>query len=165
MVSKNELIVTAIQPLIKMNAFEYNLKHYRQLFDEFSTVIQASNVLCFPEYWNGIRKDQLTETIQKKSFEFLKKTASTLSLWVVGGSHLVRDGEKIMNRAHVLNPTGQLIGVYDKRNLFGYEKFQEISPGKNDFFWEINDWKATVKLCSDLWNTAEFYYNPQCLLY
>ena len=60
------------------------------------------------------------------------------------------------NRAHVIDPSGYLIGTYEKRHPFGYERIQEISPGNKNLFWKIDDWQATIQICSDLWNTNDY---------
>ena len=59
--SPNKLIITVLQPKLKLNDFEYNLKQYFNLFESFEDKIISSQVICFPEYWNGIRKDKYTD--------------------------------------------------------------------------------------------------------
>lgn len=154
--SLNQLKITAIQPHIRIDEFNHNINQYRHLFDEFSTTIQTSEVICLPEYWNGIRKGAYTETIHQRSLDFLKEIAISYSTWIIGGSHLVKSKEKITNRSHVLNPSGEMIGYYDKRHPFGYERHQEIIAGENDLIWQIQDWKATIQICSDLWSTKDY---------
>jgi predicted amidohydrolase len=46
--------------------------------------------------------------------------------------------------------------MYDKRHPFGYEKLQEITPGTKNLFWQLDDWKATIQICSDLWNINDY---------
>lgn len=160
MTSYNSLKITALQPCLRIDQFDYNIKQYRELFDQFADDIQISEVLCFPEYWNGLRKGVYSDNLNEMSIDFLKEIAITFSTWVIGGSHLVKDlegdDERIFNRSHVFDPSGRLIGTYDKRHPFGYERFQEISPGKTELTWKIGDWNATIQICSDLWNTMDY---------
>lgn len=151
-----QLKITALQPKVVIDQFDHNLEQYKRLFDEFSNTIKASEVICFPEYWNGIRKGSYTEALHEQSLDFFKALATHYSVWVVGGSHLVKDKDNYFNRSHVFDTSGNLIGTYDKRHPFGYEQLQEIIPGDNDFIWQINDWKATIQICSDLWNTNDY---------
>ncbi|MHA2244470.1 MAG: carbon-nitrogen hydrolase family protein [Candidatus Hodarchaeales archaeon] len=152
--NSSHLKITALQPRVKIDEFNYNLEQYRNLFYEFS--LKNSDAICFPEYWNGMRKGSYTETMHDTSLNFLKEVATHYSTWVIGGSHLVKDKDSYFNRAHIFDPSGHLIGTYDKRHPFGYEQLQEITAGDNAFIWQIDDWKVTVQICSDLWNTNDY---------
>jgi predicted amidohydrolase len=155
--TSSQLRITSLQPKLSVDEFKDNLEEYRKLFKEFSANIKSSDVICFPEYWNGMRKGSYTKIIHKSSMNFLKKAAIDHKAWIIGGSHLVDDNtSSYFNRTHILDPSGRLIGTYEKRHPFGYEQIQEISPGNKTLFWEIDDWKATVQICSDLWNTNDY---------
>ncbi len=160
MTTHHQLKITALQPSLKLDKLNHNIKQYRHLFDEYTNDIQTSEVLCFPEYWNGLRKGAYSDTLKEKSVDFLKETATSYSVWVIGGSHLVRDlergDERFFNRSHVFDPSGHSIGSYDKRHPFGYEQLQEIIAGDSVLIWQIDDWKVTVQICSDLWNTKDY---------
>ncbi|UCG02493.1 MAG: carbon-nitrogen hydrolase family protein [Candidatus Heimdallarchaeota archaeon] len=152
----SQLKITALQPNLTIDEFENNLDEYRNLFSEYSTTITTSKVICFPEYWNGMRRGTYTDIINESSLEFLKNTALRYKAWIIGGSHLIKQNDAYSNRAHIFNPSGHLIGTYNKRHPFGYEQIQEISPGNKNLFWQIDDWKATIQICSDLWNTNDY---------
>ncbi len=152
----SHLRITTLQPDLKVDEFNNNLKQYQNLFTEFSATLKISDAICFPEYWNGMRKGSYTEAVHETSLAFLKEVAIHYSTWVIGGSHLVKDEDSYFNRAHIFDPSGRLIGTYDKRHPFGYEQLQEITPGDKDFIWRINDWKVTIQICSDLWNIIDY---------
>ncbi|UCE13246.1 MAG: carbon-nitrogen hydrolase family protein [Candidatus Heimdallarchaeota archaeon] len=154
--SNKLLKITALQPNLKLNEFENNLDSYNNLLNEYSGIIKESQVLCLPEYWNGVRMDKYTTLILEASLDFLRDLAISNSLWVIGGSQIVQEEKSYSNRSHVFSPSGRLIGSYNKRHLFGYERMQDITPGMDDLFWHIDDWKATIKICSDLWNTHDY---------
>lgn len=149
--------ITVLQPNLTVDALDNNLEEYHNLFKAFSSDIKSSDVICFPEYWNGMRKGSYTKIIHESSMNFLIKTAIEHNAWIIGGSHLVDDNtSSYFNRAHIVNPSGHLIGTYDKKHPFGYERVQEISPGNKNLVWKINDWKAAIQICSDLWNTKDY---------
>lgn len=151
-----QLKITALQPNLTIDELETNFDEYQNLFSEYSATIETSKVICFPEYWNGMRKGSYTETIHKISLDFLKNAAIHYNAWIIGGSHLVNDKDSYFNRAHIFDPSGHLIGSYDKRHPFGYEQVQKISSGNKNLIWQIDDWKATIQICSDLWNTNDY---------
>lgn len=154
--SPKKINITVLQPRLKINKLEYNLKQYDQLFERFSSKIESSQVICFPEYWNGLRKDKYTDRTHEKALEFLSNTATSYTSWIIGGSHLVKKNEDFRNRCHVFSNSGKLVGTYDKQRLFGYERYQGIIAGKENLIFNINGWKATVRICSDLWNTQDY---------
>lgn len=152
----SQLKITALQPELSVDEFDNNLEEYRKLFRENTSSIKSSDIICFPEYWNGMRRGSYTENIHDSSMNFLKKIAIRYKAWIIGGSHLVNDTSSFFNRAHIVDPVGHLIGTYEKRHPFGYERIQEISPGNRNLFWKIDDWQATIQICSDLWNTNDY---------
>ena len=79
-----------------------------------------------------MRKGSYTDTIHDSSLDFLKNTAIQYKAWIIGGSHLIKKNDTYFNRAHIFDPSGNLIGTYDKRHPFGYEQLQEISPGNKN---------------------------------
>jgi predicted amidohydrolase len=155
--TSSQLKITALQPELTVDELDNNLEEYQNLFSENLSSIKTSDVICFPEYWNGMRKGSYTENIYRISMNFLQKTAIRYKAWVIGGSHLVHDNTSLFfNRAHIVDPSGHLTGTYEKRHPFGYERIQKISPGSKNLFWKIDDWNATIQICSDLWNTNDY---------
>ena len=153
--SSDLLTISVLQPRLKLNDLDYNLKSYSSILTKFSTKLKKSQVICFPEYWNGIRKDKYSDNVHDLTLEFLKNTSFDYSAFIIGGSHLFKENKTFKNRSHVLSPEGKLIGFYDKRHPFGYEQHQGIMPGEKDFFFKIGKWKATIRICNDLWNTHD----------
>jgi predicted amidohydrolase len=152
-----KLEIISLQPKTKLNDLNYNLKNYKRLFEKYSVIFRSAQVICFPEYWNGIRKDFYNQTLFEKSIEFLEELAVSTKKWIIGGSQLIKDQvDTYLNRSHIFDPSGNLVGTYDKRQPFGYEKIQGINAGKKELIWKINDWKAGIRICSDLWNTSDY---------
>lgn len=156
MSSDKQLKITVLQPKLQLNEFNTNLDRYYNLIKKYSGIIKESQVICLPEYWNGVRMDKYTNSVHEKSIDILKDLANSYSVWVIGGSQIVQEEKRYFNRSHVFNPSGKLIGFYNKRHLFGYEQIQEISSGEDALIWWIDEWKATIQICSDLWNTHDY---------
>ncbi|MHA2304811.1 MAG: carbon-nitrogen hydrolase family protein [Candidatus Hodarchaeales archaeon] len=154
--SPNKLLITVLQPKLKLNDVEYNLKQYSSLFESFEDDINSPQVICFPEYWNGIRKDNYEDSSQDEAQVFLRAAATRFNSWIIGGSHLVNEKGSFRNRSHIYSPSGKLIGTYDKRRLFGYERYQGILAGKDNCFFKVDKWKASIRICNDLWNTQDY---------
>jgi predicted amidohydrolase len=150
------LKITAFQPKVKLNDLDYNIENYIRLLEKHSLNIRKSHVLCFPEYWDGIRKNFYSDELYEHSITFLKGLAIKYSIWIIGGSQITQENGKFFNRTHIFDPTGKLVGSYDKKQLFGFENIQNISPGNKDMIWNIQNWNCGVRICSDLWNTSDY---------
>ncbi len=147
-----ELKIVALQPTIALHNLEKNIEEYRLFFQEKLDKMNQVDVICFPEYWNGLRINSTSETAFSDSVQYLKSIAHTYSTWIVGGSQIVNEKNQFYNRSLIINQRGEIIGKYDKQRLFGYELTQEISPGKSLFTWNIGNFRAGVRICNDLWN-------------
>ncbi|MHA1225752.1 MAG: carbon-nitrogen hydrolase family protein [Candidatus Hodarchaeales archaeon] len=149
------LKICVAQPNIKPNDLNWNLKNSEKLFKTFQVEMESVNVLCLPEYWNGIRDDKLSEKLSEHSLDYLEKLSSNFSIWVIGGSQLIQEEKQYFNRSHIFSPSGNLVGIYDKQYPFGFEKIRGLGQGKELLFWNINGWKASIRICSDLWVPGE----------
>ncbi|MHA1975570.1 MAG: carbon-nitrogen hydrolase family protein [Candidatus Hodarchaeales archaeon] len=147
-----ELVVVTLQPTIQLHDLGKNLNEYKKLFHEELTEINQIDVLCFPEYWNGLRINSITETSFSTSTQFLKDVAKAYTTWIIGGSLIAEGENQFYNRSLIINPKGEIIGKYDKQRLFGFEKTQDLIPGKSLFTWNIGNFHAGIRICNDLWN-------------
>jgi predicted amidohydrolase len=152
MKSKKELSVISLQPNITLHNLEENLHEYKDLFHERLDQIDHIDIICFPEYWNGLRINSSSEKAVIASKEFLKNTALRYSSWIVGGSFIIKENNQFFNRSLIYNSKGEIVGKYDKIRLFGYEKTQDIIPGNSLFTWKIGEFCAGIRICNDLWN-------------
>ncbi len=146
-----ELSVATLQPMLTLHDLEENLRQYESLFQKEKKLMKQTDVICFPEYWNGLRIGSSSKSNLLDSKEFLKDVAIEYSTWVVGGSQIVQEGNKNYNRSFIFNQNGTIIGEYDKQRLFGYEQTQNITPGKSLFAWRMGNFKAGIRICNDLW--------------
>ncbi|PWI47982.1 hypothetical protein CEE45_08770 [Candidatus Heimdallarchaeota archaeon B3_Heim] len=147
-----ELNIVALQPTITLHNLDDNLDNYRLFFQEKLDLMNQIDVICFPEYWNGLRMNSTSETTFSESVQYLKSIAQAYSTWIVGGSQIIEEKEQFYNRSLIIDQRGEIVGKYDKQRLFGYELTQEITPGKSLFIWKMGDFRAGVRICNDLWN-------------
>lgn len=150
------LKVIVLQPKRHLGDLHQNLRHYMQLLDEHTSLLENSHILCFPEYWNGVGAHEYSLMLHQESLAFLTDLATSFNLWVIGGSQLVEDQGFFFNRCHVFDPTGKLVGTYDKKRPFGYEKARGLTAGRRELIWSIGKWKAGLRICNDLWNVSDY---------
>ncbi|MCK4848436.1 MAG: carbon-nitrogen hydrolase family protein [Candidatus Heimdallarchaeota archaeon] len=151
MTIEDKLTLLSLQPKTTLHNLDENLENYQQLLDEID-LNQEYAVICFPEYWNGLRIKSYLKTSYQDSISFLQSIALTYTSWVIGGSQIVKNGENYHNRSSIINPQGKIIGTYDKHRLFGYELNQNIIAGKNLFHWKLGQFNASICICNDLWS-------------
>ena len=155
MISK-VLEILIIQPSLQLNNLNANLSEYQDLIVASQKFRSNQSVICLPEYWNGLRREVTSEHTFSKSLQFLERISSEYSSWVIGGSQVVLEDQDIFNRSHIFDPSGNMIGCYNKRHPFGYERVQGFTQGTKELIWEISGWRAAIRICSDLWNTQDF---------
>ena len=146
----NCLVISTLQPKIYYNQLQNTFDSYLSLLKTCQE-IQKTQVICLPEYWNGIRSEGLSSERIDKSLNFLESLAHEYSVWLIGGSQLIKENNLYYNRCHIFNPSGEIIGQYDKQNPFGFEKQRGLSKGKRNFIGKIGKWKISIRICSDLW--------------
>jgi predicted amidohydrolase len=154
--SIDALTVSVIQPRRHLGEFHKNLSQYEHLVDDHFASLEQSHILCFPEYWNGLGIKDHSPTFHQESLTFLTDLATSFDFWIIGGSQLIENQGVFHNRCHVLDPTGRLVGTYDKKRPFGYEKAQGLTAGRGELIWSIGDWKVGVRICNDLWNVSDY---------
>ncbi|MFW9854203.1 MAG: carbon-nitrogen hydrolase family protein [Candidatus Thorarchaeota archaeon] len=156
MTSFDVLKICVLQPTRYLGDFRKNLKQYERLLEDHSASLEQSHILCLPEYWNGIGSHKFSFSLHQKSISFLTDLAVSFHTWIIGGSHLIENQGKYYNRCHVFDPTGKLMGTYDKRRPFGYEKARGLTAGTSELIWSIGKWKVGVRICNDLWNVSDY---------
>ncbi len=150
----DELTIIALQPKILLHNLKKNLEEYKRLFQEKLDIPDQVDVICFPEYWNGLRTNSTSQIAFSESIQFLKDVAKEHSAWIVGGSLISNEKNHFYNRSVIINQKGEIKGTYDKQRLFGYEKTQDITPGSTKFIWEIGNFRMGIRICNDLWNLS-----------
>jgi len=151
MTDASKLKIVSLQPEITLHNLDGNLANYQRLLDRYD-LSPDIDVICFPEYWNGLRLKSYSEKSYEDSISFLQSIAVTYSSYVIGGSQIAKIGEKFHNRSSIINAKGKIIGTYDKQRLFGYELNQNMLAGQDPFHWKLGSFNASICICNDLWS-------------
>ena len=67
-----------------------------------------------------------------------QELAARYGVWLIPGSHFVKTGTAVCNRAIVIDPTGDIVGRYHKQFPFlPYE--QDVEPGSDFLVFDVPD--------------------------
>ncbi len=143
------LKISLIQSNIFWENIEANLLHYNELI---SLIDSNPEVIVLPEMFTTgftMNTESLAEGFDGKTLNWMRLTASRHN-FVVTGSIIFKEDNKIFNRLIWMNPDGSF-SIYDKRHLFrmGGEKTQ-YSRGDSKIIITYKDWKICPLICYDL---------------
>jgi predicted amidohydrolase len=88
----------------------------------------------------------------------LRELVAATGAWLVGGSHYSTTGRR-MNGGLVLDPGGDVVDGYEKRNPYGVELDHGVLPGDRHASFPIGGRTVTVMICADAW-FAELLLDP-----
>lgn len=88
----------------------------------------------------------------------LRRLVAATGAWLVGGSHYTTTGPRT-NGGLVLDPDGDVVDRYDKRNPYGVEQDHGVLPGDRHASFVIGGRAVTVMICADAW-FAELLLDP-----
>ncbi len=156
--------------------YQSNLKKIRDLLQDAQKEHVEAVFLpeCFYSMSDGTKPTtHLIDPSGGEHLENIRSLAKDFSLYILGGSAAtLSDSGKAFNRAYNYDPQGNLLGVYDKMNLFacnisqsfqGKEKTvldesQYYQAGTSPLMLDIGDWKLGLSICFDL-RFPEFFRN------
>ena len=153
---KSKLTLLCLQSHNYPDDFDSTIMHVRNLMQTISNK-KKIDVVVLPEYWNGLRNPGLVNKFAEKSIEILCDFAQKKKVYIIGAHLTCRDGA-VYNRCYVVNNKGEVAGFYNKKHPFGRERKKGLSPGDKEFIFDLAGWKASCKICSDLWHTEDFIY-------
>ena len=118
----------------------------------------AADFVILPELWvqGGFAFPTFPETaesIDGLAVSALQAAAKEAQVWLHGGSLVTRDDDgKLRNTAIVISPTGELVGKYAKRHLFGFTGGETtVLAAGNDLVTVDLPWgRAGLSICYDL---------------
>ena len=98
---------------------------------------------------------------ENEHYQAIRSLAKDNDVYLLGGSTATKSDEKIINRSYNFSPAGELIGTYDKRNLFSCDfvkdgkrkKINEgdvYSAGSKESIIDVNEFKIGLSICFDL---------------
>ncbi|MCX6451524.1 MAG: carbon-nitrogen family hydrolase [Actinobacteria bacterium] len=118
----------------------------------------AADFVILPELWvqGGFAFPTFPETaesIDGLAVSALQAAAKEAHVWLHGGSLVTRDDDgKLRNTAIVISPTGDLVGKYAKRHLFGFTGGETtVLAAGNDLVTVDLPWgRAGLSICYDV---------------
>jgi deaminated glutathione amidase len=127
-------------------------------------VSRGAEVVCLPEMWPFIGSDADkvagAEALDGPSVSFLQELSVELGIWMFAGSFAERSDVpgRVYNTSPVLNPAGELVGVYRKIHLFdidiaGGPSFLEsatVAPGGDLVVVDSPLGRVGLSVCYDL---------------
>ena len=142
------LKITLIQPDIIWEDVTANLEKYAKWMEK----IGSTDVIILPEMFTtgfSMNPKKLNETMDGNSVRWMKKTARDKDASVLG-SLIIKDGDRVYNRAVWVFPDGSF-KHYDKRHLFtlGQENLHYSSGNKKTVI-EYKGWRFCPLICYDL---------------
>jgi predicted amidohydrolase len=124
---------------------------------------EGCDILCLPEIFNivgtqaphsGVRDPELilaaVEEIPGSISEAVAAKARQHRMYVIP-VYLVRDKERIYNRASIFDRRGNLVGAYDKFNPTGYELEEwGVTPGSDLPVFNLDFGRIAITICYDM---------------
>lgn len=109
--------------LCQMNArddVDANRRSAAELLE--AAAADAADLAALPETWTYMgsarRHREVAEPVPGPTSEWLAELARRHSMWILGGSILERDGERIFNTSLLFDRAGELVARYRKIHLF-----------------------------------------------
>lgn len=125
---------------------EATLRGIRQAADD------GSRVALFPEAnLTGYHFPDLLRqprTVVRNALDRTRKAAVEANLWVIVGT-LERAGDRLLNRAHVISPRGDIVHEYTKVHLAGRDERRFCRAGNALSLFDIDGIPCTLVICRD----------------
>lgn len=129
---------------------EYNLDRTLHFIE--AAARQGSRVVLFPEAnLTSYYFPYAIELEPQKVEDALNQTceaASKHKIWVIAGT-LKKTGDRLLNLAHVINPSGEIVHEYAKIHMAGRDEKQYCRGGDKLSLFEIDGVKCTLVICRD----------------
>jgi predicted amidohydrolase len=111
-------------------------KDYKQIKAE------KADIFCLPEYF--FHPDYIS---YEDSIKYMEKTSKDLKCILIGGSTVLKEGEKLYNACYIFD-RGRQIGHYRKRNLY-IREIGRITPGDEYKVFDTGNIKIGILICAD----------------
>jgi predicted amidohydrolase len=146
----------AIQMSIEQGNKEKNIANALKWIDSASE--EGAKIVSLPEYFStgfpGKTIPGVAEPVPGPTVERLMKKAGQLKIFIVAGSIVEREGDKLYNTSALIDARGNLIGKYRKthpwRGLPKDEYGEGIVPGETYPVFDTELGKLSILLDSDL---------------
>ena len=141
--------VAAVQRPAVDGGAEGNVAEIEMMIDRIAVGHPWVNLILFPELSvQGF--GNFAEPIPGKSTERIAAKAKQHKKWVIPGSMLELDGDKVYNSSPVFSPEGEIVTIY--RKMQPYSPLEPTTPGDECKVFEIPGvGKIGIANCYDLW--------------
>ena len=143
------LRVSIVQGATRWHDHAANLAYYGDLIDPLAG---STDLIVLPEtFTSGFTNDTLhqAESMDGSAVGWLREKAAALDA-CVGGSLVIRLGEKCVNRFVLAGPDGTL-SHYDKRHLFRMaNEHARYHAGEQRVIVTVKGWRVNLQVCYDL---------------
>ena len=144
--------VCALQMDIAKGDRAANHATVRRLVSE-AVSLCSPDVIVLPELWStGYALEQVRELADEAcDARFLAGMAREYGFAFAGGSVLAIEGEKVFNRAQVIDCEGRYIASYDKVHLFRLmDEDRFLAPGASVSLFELGGMPCASVICYDI---------------
>lgn len=153
---KNKIKITALQMNSVIGDIKKNCEKIEKIINE--ELSNDSDILILPEVWtvgwscsNFIKcAEELDNSL---SIEKLKKIAKNNNINILGGSIILKRGNKYYNSCPIINNQGNLIATYEKNHLFSYYGCDEgkfVQAGENPVMVNLAGINIGITICFDI---------------
>ena len=156
--ANSKLTVAAMQ----LNSGTDVQKNLDCIKSELDSLPKVPDVLVLPEVFNyrrmNFHEKNYTEKLSGKSIQFLQQSAKDMNMFIIGGS-IPETGinNKAYNTSVVIDPSGEIYGIYRKMHLFDVMledknilESNKYIPGTKPEIIDIHGWKVGLSICYDL---------------
>lgn len=145
--------VAALQPWLADETDTERLDRIGRLLDE----AEEADLIVLPELWrvgyaNFAQYGHRAEALDGDTAHFLRKEARKRRAYLLGGTLLERDGQRLYNTAVLFDPEGTLVASYRKTHLLAYHSQERalLDPGGDRCVIETPIGTLGIAICYDL---------------
>lgn len=154
---KTKIKIAALQLESVIGDIGANHKKVRELL-ELGLKDKNPNIIVLPEVWtvgwDCAKFINTSEEIQNsKTISLLKELAKKYNSYIIGGSFIEKDKDKLYNTCPVITPGGELLAKYRKNHLFSYYGCNEgnfVQRGERPVIINILGVKIGLSICYDI---------------
>ena len=150
--------------VIQMNSSDDRTANFKQIQDVLAPLdMNAVDVVLFPEVFNvrsrTNHEEDASECIETGvTIQWIKALAIQYGVYILAGSMMESTGSfKSYNTSLVVDPQGEVMGMYRKIHLFDVDvngqsihESNRFLPGKQPTMVTIMGWKIGLSICYDL---------------
>ncbi len=140
---------------IEIGNREVNYRRVTDWMKEFCKPSSEDTAIVLPEIWDvGYdleNADRVSDIDGKCSAEFLGRLSKEYNVWFIGGSVLAKTEQGIVNRAQIINPSGDLVDHYDKVHLFPLmDEPEYLKAGNRQSTFDFAGTTSGCVICYDI---------------